>query len=114
MPFDGTQLDETAQVILRARELLEKGWCKNARKISGNEVRYCALGALAYAATGDAWSGDCMKRDNSLFYRGCKRLANALPKTVGSPGNIASYNNAQTSVEPILEWFDKAAMLVSR
>ncbi len=112
MPFDGTRLDETTQVILRARDLLAKGWCTNTRKAPGDEPRFCALGALAYAATGNAWSGDCTKRDNSIFYRGCERLADALP-AVGSTSKIARYNNAQTSVEPILEWFDKAAMLVS-
>jgi hypothetical protein len=121
MPLDGTYLDETTQVILRARDLLAKGWCTGSRQ---NGMTFCALGALAYVATGNA------NRDSALYRKGYERLESSLTdaqreeaqqesmrqgfgRLHSRQGLVAQYNNSQTSVEPILEWFDKAAMLVS-
>lgn len=46
----------TRQVLLRARELVKKGWCQNKLVIGGEHERdpkcthYCVLGAIAGAA----------------------------------------------------------------
>lgn len=121
MPFDGTQIDEVTRVLLSARDRLANGWCTRARHRGD---AFCALGALAFEADGYANGG------LSNTYRAAyERLFNALTDeqraeaiseyhqhwlTLPSGGlsaesYVAQYNNSQTSVEPVLEWFDKAA-----
>lgn len=105
MPLDGTQLDETTQTLIKAKQLLiDEGWCIDSRHdILG---RRCALGAL-----------DSVLNTWSDHHPATARLNAAIPgDRTGQPWshpkhfncNVALYNNAQTSIEPILEWFDRA------
>lgn len=101
MPLDGTNYDEATRQLIDAKQLLiEKGWCVGQRENQRGE--HCALGAL------DAVIGGMAVAQPSVV-----RLAAAIPdRRVRSPlglaWDVAAFNNAQTSIEPILEWFDLA------
>ncbi len=124
MPFDGTQLDEVTQVILKARDLLAKGWCTRRRSDTDGRS-FCAVGALSYVATGNAYGLEDHAIEELEIMQ---RLSTALTpeqvqeatrelkrvKFAGTPRSwqwVIAYNDSQTSVEPILEWFDRAAAL---
>lgn len=111
MPFDGnpeTFVDETTAVLIKARRaLVEYGWCVGSR-LDG-DGRRCALGAIEAAQMRGAYdyvgSGD----------PAVMRLAGAIPADFGyrqhkpdDAHRVAAYNNIQTTIEPILDWFDRA------
>lgn len=117
MPFDGTNYDEGTAALRRARDLLANGWCTSARQ-KGDF--FCALGALAVGAGERPEAGV-----TSAYREGYMRLYTVLtpqqieiaytqwfgnnPRRYLSPESVvAQFNNSQTSVTPILEWFDKA------
>lgn len=96
MPFDGTHLSETKTALLRARQLLiDEGWIPECGKWETGP--HCIATALVKAAGERKW------------------LEWALNPEWDDrePGSLAliEWNDAQTSVEPILELFDKAITL---
>ncbi len=43
MPFDGTNLDESTQLLIEGRERVERGWCQGKMRGWG---KVCAMGAI--------------------------------------------------------------------
>jgi hypothetical protein len=99
MPFDGTKLDATTQLLIKAREVLvTNGWCTG--HLVDKKGRHCAMGAIQCAMGYN-------KNLQGLAYGSETetRLADALPRGYWS---VPMFNNDQTSVKPILELFDRA------
>jgi hypothetical protein len=110
MPLDGTNWrtettdDKATALLIRARGLLERGWCRGtlARNFLGFTVpaystsatRWCASGALTVAAMTDS---DLVRR----------HARNRLVAVIGG-GLLGHFNDSQETVEPILAAFDKA------
>jgi hypothetical protein len=107
MPLDTTnwstttEVDETTALLIRARGLLERGWCRFApaqdargdgiSPTDDRAVAWCAVGAIAAAAGS----------------RQFKAARDRLHAAIGGE-NIANFNNRQESVEPVLTAFDRA------
>ena len=98
MPLDSTNLpttevDETTALLVRARGLLERGWCRGVTAIdatgehvypaSDRAAAWCAIGAL------EAVGGN--------YYLAIDRLRAAI-----GGGDICVFNNTQETVEPVL------------
>jgi len=95
--------DEATALLIRARGLLERGWCRGAQALdadgepvwgdSDRAVVWCAYGALCAA-------GMPLGAHN---HPAVHRL------TGGRDGFfLADFNNAQETVEPVLAAFDRA------
>jgi len=108
MPLDDAnwpivEVDETTEILIRARGFLERGWCQNtlARDADGNAIKpiservvaWCAIGAVD--ATRMPW--------DTAAKMGLRRLEAAIG---GKP--INDFNDRQTTVGPILAAFDRA------
>ncbi len=118
MPFDNTEtLTEFGQdtaTLIRAKEILIKdGWC--TKFLKNKQGQHCINGAILEAlGGGDAdvfavFSGRKITFPAASlisFYRVINRVAAAsdLPRDFST----AMFNNAQTSVEPVLDLLDKA------
>src|ERR1700684_659982 len=97
------ELDETTALLIRARGLLERGWCRGAQALDANgisidpmserAIEWRAYGALVAAGLGN---GD--KTDPAF-----RRSEDAIGGEY-----IARFNNRQESVEPVLAAFDRA------
>ncbi len=109
MPFDGTAINPTAKTLIDARGYLARGWCKysEGRTSSGNLVRgnhpnavaWCILGAVEKALDG-------VNLVDPTFVNAITAIDDALPAEYR--GSICTFNNTQTSVEPVLAVMDKA------
>ena len=114
-PFDrtdwsSTEIQETNALLVRARALVARGWCRGAlaRNLLGWHVRpdsrraiyWCANGALIAAAVTGSHSGQG-------HYLAASRLKGAIPDAEG----IAAFNDRQKTVEPVLAAFDRAIAL---
>jgi hypothetical protein len=103
-PAPDTQTDETTELLIRARSLLKRGWCRGTAAqtsfglpvslYSRWAVAWCASGALKAARTGTS----------DLDYR---RASIRLIAAIGGV-NIADFNDRQETVEPVLAAFDRA------
>jgi hypothetical protein len=103
-PIIETEADEATALLVRARALVARGWCRwtPARNrfrfavspYSRSATRWCMSGALDAAAL---ISSDLDRR------RAVIRLRVAMGDVP-----IACFNDAQKTVEPILEAFDRA------
>lgn len=110
MPFDGTQLDETTQQLIAAREeLVRRGWC--TRELMNHAGQVCAMGALGWRTE------SLLARDKAVAktQAAMRRLAVAIPVwhvhsyTVEDDiRRVVSYNNSQNDEAVILDWFDRA------
>lgn len=107
MPFDISELDADAALLVRAKGFLQKGWCRNAqgRRADGcyvdpesdEAVSWCAYGALVRAGM----KNDSLPKDAPAL----RHLMTAIRCEDVGPG---VWNNSQKSVEPILKKFDEA------
>jgi hypothetical protein len=105
MPFDGTKLDEATRMLMDARGFIETGWCRNtqARAADGSAVEpdsdeavsWCAYGALVRAGL----------RNGDMYHSAVLRFKKA------AGGLVATFNNAQKTVDPVLDAFDRAISL---
>jgi hypothetical protein len=99
---DIPDIDETTALLIQARGLLKRGWCRNASARNGLGIpvspyskwatAWCASGALNAAA--------------GLSCQVQTRARNRLADAMG--GFIAFFNDAQKTVEPILAAYDQA------
>jgi hypothetical protein len=102
-----TCTDPTTDLLIRARGLIERGWCRGigAKDADGHPVgpssaqavAWCAGGALIAAGmpvVGGLWSQPAMRR-----------LGEAMG---GTSRDIMNFNDRQLTVEPVLAAFDRA------
>jgi hypothetical protein len=96
------QTDPTTALLVRARSLLERGWCRKvlARNADGNRVEPTSIRAVAWCMYGavDAAVGAPVYT-HPAFDR--------LRAAIGGE-DIGGFNNRQETVEPILAAFDRA------
>ncbi len=100
--FDGVDVPEAARVLIAARALIEKGWCRGESAVgtdgfprhhrAPDAVKWCAIGATARAAYGDGTN-----------YR---RAINILKASVGD--SVPYWNDRARDVSEVLAGFDKA------
>lgn len=113
MPFDGVELPAVAKALLDAKELLIKeGWCRDVCYNTFTGAR-CLVGAVyrtnAYKdeandpATVDAWNLLIEEVGDFSYANSRKCQKNPMMET----GPVA-FNNAQESVEPVLDLLDRA------
>jgi hypothetical protein len=109
--FDGAITPET-QLLVNVRGLLEKGWCKgtlaqdaNNKAVEASDAgaaRWCLAGAIS--RTGQ----DC---DQATVMRAVFRLKNTVfALSVPQYYCLRSFNDAQKTVEPVLELLDRAIL----
>lgn len=109
MAFDAS-IDDLAQdrlLLQRARDVLIKdGWCVLRLESGGGQ--HCIMGALQVAKHGEAgWHVNPPGSRNE--YDGALALMGFVgPADTHSWDQAANWNNAQTSVEPILARMDAA------
>ena len=110
MPLDDTdrsppitETDETTAMLIRARSLLERGWCRwtQARDGDGNPLEYDDKRAVRWCA------------NSALLLAGMSELLTdhpALGRFKAATGgiHITLFNDAQETVEPVLAAFDRA------
>jgi hypothetical protein len=94
-------IDETTDLLIRARGFIERGWCRGtfARDVNGNPVTstdpsaagWCMYGALEAAGRG------------VIDSRAILRLSRETDGVL-----IDFFNNRQKTVEPVLAAFDRA------
>lgn len=108
MPFDGTQLDETTKDLIAARDLLvRRGWC--AYVLDDSAGRHCALGAIYAISAGYNTAISAGYNTAAVV-----RLAHAIPGMIAPVSAdyayraVPQFNNSQTDVQVILDWFDRA------
>ena len=111
MPLDQTNwphippLDETTLLLIRARNFIQRGWCRDAiaRDADGNQlvdarsaeaVAWCSIGAL------EATGAECF---DPSFIPALRRLEVAMRTEC-----IARFNDHQMTVDPVLAAFDRA------
>ncbi len=128
MPFDNTEtlteFDQDTAILIRVKNLLvEKGWCTCV--LEDHHGRHCLNGAILKTIGGGLAASHLsqfthLSQKRATINRLMSRfrvIINAdhpkflLPEDAMSmfQGNsTASFNNAQTSVEPVLDLLDKA------
>lgn len=112
MPLDDTNTspidaDETTAILIRARAFIARGWCRETAQDADGDltkarseqaVAWCAVGALMAAGV-----------DNHGFWDHPATLR--LIRAIGG-AKIPDFNDAQTTVGPILAAFDRAIAAV--
>jgi hypothetical protein len=100
-----TPLDETTLLLIRVRNFIQRGWCRDAiaRDADGNQlvdarsaeaVEWCSIGAL------EATGVECF---DPSFIPAIRRLEVAMRTEC-----IARFNDHQMTVDPVLAAFDRA------
>ena len=104
------ELNETTMVLIKARELLEKGWCKGALRIGDS---YCMSGAIWYAGGGTAGLDNPELHDRLIPTYGLVWVAIGAKTAHGIPRHSIPYWNDQLSrtKEDVLLVMDKAIAL---
>jgi hypothetical protein len=99
MPFDGTQLNETAAHLMRAKQYIEEhGWCPLGWSPSGGGAARCVVGALHAAAKPGVNKWD------SPAHR-------VLAKAIGSINQPKWNDTPGRTVEEVYAAFDRAIAL---
>ena len=108
MPLDDAnwptiEVDETAEILIRARGFLERGWCQNtlARDADGNAIKPISEQAVAWCAIG-AIDATRVPGDP-----GVKPALLRLEAAIGGEP-ISAFNDHQVTVWPVLAAFDRA------
>jgi hypothetical protein len=96
--------DETTELLIRARGLLARGWCRDRSALdadgdavhprSPRAVAWCIYGALIASGMTD--------------YRHWPELPAAVRLKAVIGGSLVVFNEAQETVEPVLAAFDRA------
>jgi hypothetical protein len=95
--------DETTELLIRARGLIERGWCREefARDAVGNFVDPTGPTAIAWCMNGALIAaGVVLPLKKHPAFRRLKSAIGTAPVSV--------FNDAQETVEPILAAFDRA------
>lgn len=103
-PESKTRPDEVTALLIRARALVARGWCRRAaaRNLLGLEVSPYSRHAVAWCADG-ALQAAQLAASNLEFRRAYLRLLAAMGDEL-----VPAFNDRQTTVEPVLEAFDRA------
>jgi hypothetical protein len=108
MPLDDAnwptiEVDETTEILIRARGFLERGWCRNtlARDADGNAIKPISERAVAWCAIG-AVDATRMPWDT-----GVKPALLRLEAAIGGEP-INEFNDHQETLGPVLAAFDRA------
>jgi hypothetical protein len=107
------ETDDATNMLIRARGFIERGWCRYMLAMdpaghpidptTTNAVAWCANGALVAAGL-----SDCRNYAFYLDHPAVRRLEAEIGSENSGGGNIANFNNAQETVEPVLAAFDRA------
>src|SRR5271170_6750272 len=99
MPLDQAnwptiEVDETTEILIRARGFLERGWCQNtlARDADGNAIEPISERAVAWCAIGAV---DAIRIPCNM---GVKPALRRLEAATGEP--INDFNDRQKTVGP--------------
>lgn len=95
-------MDATTALLIRARGLIERGWCRGANAIDkdGATVSPTSVDAIAWCASG------ALKAAHTYLTNG---LGGAYDRLYATTGNrIEDFNDQQETVGPILAAFDRA------
>lgn len=98
----------TADVLKRARRLLERGWCQH-QMASDAKGGMCAAGssrAVAFCARGAIWTS-AMALCSPEWHRAAEDAEAAMEPIVG--GMVAWNNAPERTHEEVLQAFDRAA-----
>jgi hypothetical protein len=99
MPFDGTQVNEAAAHLMRAKQYIEEhGWCPLGWSPSGGGAARCAVGALHAAAKPG------VNRWDSPAHR-------VLAEAIGSINQPKWNDTPGRTVEEVYAAFDRAIAL---
>lgn len=110
MPFDGTQLNETAQHLLRAKQyLLDHGWCSYGAE--GDNGTVCVAMAMWRAGKGG-------RSAKGVDAGRCAETANIFVRAIGHPKVempgilIGGWNDTPgRTLDEVLATFDRAIAL---
>jgi len=111
MPLDdtnwvapATEIDETTTLLIRARALLVRGWCRGtpARSRLGVQVSPLSRRAVAWCAGGALFAAR-LTASGLDYHRAAARLIAAIGGV-----SVADFNDTQETVEPVLAAFDRA------
>ena len=80
MPFDGLPQNDVLNVLLKARTIVEHGWCKN--QLHSEDEKHCTIGAIILAITSENRHLDSLtKKDQKLYRKILTSFVAELPKT---------------------------------
>lgn len=101
-----TATDETTTLLIRARALIERGWCRgaNARDAKGSAIESQSKDATAWCAAGALFAAGLVPDDECWHHPVVRHFQAAI----GGNRNIQGFNDDQETVEPILAAFDRA------
>jgi hypothetical protein len=96
--------DEATALLIRARALIERGWCRRvfARNLLGFQVSSYSRWATSWCASGALDAAALVASDMDRRRARC-RLLNAI-----GGETIGDFNDRQKNVEPVLAAFDRA------
>jgi hypothetical protein len=108
LPAEVSTDDEATALLIRARALLERGWCRRtaARNFFGFAVGPYSDRATSWCAGGALDAARLSASDLVL-----RRARNRLIAAIGGEA-LATFNDLQKTVEPVLAAFDKAIGLI--
>jgi hypothetical protein len=101
---DTTTTDETTALLIRARGLLERGWCRGA-----DAKNFLGLPVSAYSILARAWcaSGALLAARAGASDLNCRLAQIRMLVAVGGEV-LHEFNDRQETVEPVLAAFDRA------
>ena len=105
MPFDGLPQNDVLNVLLKARTIVEHGWCKN--QLHSEDEKHCTIGAIILAITSENRHLDSLtKKDQKLYRKILTSFVAELPKTY--PRYYDSFNRyAEIPIEQVItSWND--------
>lgn len=113
MAYDAVSYDSTetvielapeVEVLIKARELIERGWCKGRLSVTlpEGQVNYCSIGAIEKASG----MRDQPYPPHPEILSNYINAINKLSVVMGDK-NIGAFNDSHTK-EEVLEAFDKA------
>jgi len=103
-PSSTTETDEATALLIRARALVARGWCRGAAARNRFGFRVCPLssGAVAWCASGALEAAALVVSDLDRRHAWVR-----LRSAIGG-ASIHAFNDTQETVEPILAAFDRA------
>lgn len=110
MPLDDanrspdTQVDATTDLLIRARSLIARGWCRRteARNLIGWPVPPTSKSAVSWCMSGALYAA-AQLGNHAAYGFAYRRLTGVIPDNL-----VAEFNDRQQMVEPILAVFDSA------
>src|SRR5580704_12741136 len=98
--------DSATELLIKARALVERGWCRNKLAVDANgaEVDVASEKAVAWDAI-----GAIRLLEVSMGYQPAQHALRRLTSAVGPIWKwVGAFNDTQETVEPVLAAFDRA------